>query len=231
MRSQRSMIPLIGMGATLLAHLLLLTPVFWGSGASQLPRPPDATGASANAGSAQDMSTESLVLIELNTVTQIPAAPTSMAQLPPLAAPPSLLQLLGPNSLPLVPILSDPDGEIAQSSAADVLARTRLAGIYESQIRDRIERAWRRPRTALVDDLFQCQIKVWQDAQGHVQRVALQECEGTPEWFDSIVNAVKAASPLPAPPNPKVFADSFQMRFTSVTYQPGADERGFETAE
>jgi hypothetical protein len=227
-RSQRRVIALMGVGATLLMHLLLVTPMFWGGAANVRPRPPDATGTAANSGSAQGVSAERLILIELNSAADVSAVPVLAVTTPEYIEPASLVQLLGPDSLPLMPLYIDPDGDAAQMNEADLIARTRLAGIYESQIRARIERAWRRPRTPLIDNVFECQVKVWQDAQGYVQRVVLQECEGTPEWFDSMVNAVKAASPLPAPPNPRVFVDSFQMRFASTTYRSGGDEQGFE---
>jgi outer membrane biosynthesis protein TonB len=231
MRLQRQAISVVCVGATLLAHVLLLTPMLWGGAASNSPRQPDAAGANANAGSPQGMSTERLILIDLGSSTREPAPPEHTAHLPQPMAAPTLVQILGPDSLPMPPIMVDPEGESAQISSADLIARTQLAGIYESQIRARIERAWRRPRTGLADDLFQCQVKVWQDAQGNVLRVSLQECEGTQAWFDSMINAVQAASPLPAPPNPTVFMESFQMSFTSVTYKEGINEQGFDMAQ
>lgn len=230
-RRQRKSIPILGAGAAVLLHGLLLAPVMLGGAPAPHPRLPEAVGAAANSGSPGEASTERLILIDLGAATRpLPDAipPASLAQ---LAAAPTLLQILGPDSLPLKPLVTSEHGEANEPSAADLIARTQLIGIYEGQIRARIERAWRRPRTPLAEGLFRCRVQVWQDARGNVQRVVLQQCEGTPEWFDSMVNAVKAASPLPAPPNPEVFTESFQMNFASVTYREGADEQGFEPVQ
>lgn len=230
MHRRGRIIPVVGASATLLVHVMLLTPALWGGSATKPPRQPEAVGAAANAGSPQGSATEHLILIDL-----MAAAPSLLespqpANLAQLASAPTLLQILGPDSLPLKPLVVDPQGESNTANAVDLISRTQLMGIYEGQIRARIERAWRRPRTALADRQFNCRIKVHQDARGNVLSVKLQECEGTPDWFDSMVHAVKAASPLPAPPNPAVFAETFQMSFHAVSYQQGGSEEGFEPA-
>jgi hypothetical protein len=52
--------------------------------------------------------------------------------------------------------------------------------------------------------------------RGEVLEVTLLECDSSPEWQQSLVNAIDAASPLPAPPNQSVFARSLVLNFTSA---------------
>lgn len=230
MRRRRKAIPFLGVVATMLVHIVFLTPVLWEGGMNKSPRQPEAVGSAANAGSAQGAAAEQMILIDLGTVSEsLPdvSRPASPVQ---LAAAPALLQMLGPDSLPLKPLFVDPEGESSTPTEADLIARTQLVGLYEGQIRARIERAWRRPRTPLADRQFNCRVKVEQDARGNVLSVKLQTCEGTQDWFDSMIHAVKAASPLPAPPNRAVFAGTFQMSFHALSYQEGENEEGFAPA-
>jgi hypothetical protein len=43
----------------------------------------------------------------------------------------------------------------------------------------------------------------------------LNKCEGSLSWQQSLVNAIQAASPLPAPPHPSAFVDRFSLVFHS----------------
>ena len=218
-RKRRTAIPFLGALTTALLHSLLLTSVVWNGGTSTSPRPPEKVGSAANSGSPAGSSSERLILIELSAVSVADVAP-ARPLLAELASTPNLLKVMGPDSLPLQPLFSDENGESTASQPADVIARTQLIGLYEGQIRARIERAWIRPRTPLADRLFRCRVRIWQDEHGNVRDVRLQECEGTPDWFESMVTAIKAASPLPAPPNPAVFADTFEMSFQRAGSDP-----------
>jgi TonB C terminal len=227
-RAGRSSIPILGVFGTVLVHLLLLAPVLWGGGAAKPPRPPDRMGASANAGAPVGSSSERMILIDLTMEVREKSENTSNGILPVLIQPTSLLKVLGPDSLPMKPLVSSPDGEAVQTTEADLIARTQLVGLYEGQIRARIERGWLRPRSVLPEEHFDCRVKISQDARGNIVQVALQECPGPAAWQDSIVRAVKSASPLPAPPDPAVFVDAFQMSFHSRGFVEGSPEEGFE---
>lgn len=113
-------------------------------------------------------------------------------------------------------------------AAGDRQARAELFGRYLGQIQARVERAWWRPRTPIGDESFECDLQVTQNTRGEVLEVALQHCNGDIRWQVSLVRAIEQASPLPAPPDPKVFAESLRLSFTSRGYEPGADEQGFE---
>lgn len=105
-----------------------------------------------------------------------------------------------------------------------------LYGRYVGQIHARIDRAWRRPRTAIGAPLFQCQVQIDQDELGRVGDVTLVQCNGDVRWRLSLVRAIEAASPLPAPPNPAVFARHVLLEFRAMAYSPGAPAGLYEAA-
>jgi hypothetical protein len=117
----------------------------------------------------------------------------------------------------------------------------RLMGIYSGQIQARIERAWNRPRTPVNDgsdpahardlvDYFRCQVQIVQDSGGNVQEILLPNCNCTPAWQRSLVMAIQQASPLPAPPDPKVFSRSVSLNLVGYPYVAGRSEDGYETS-
>jgi hypothetical protein len=107
-------------------------------------------------------------------------------------------------------------------------ARAALFGRYVGQIEARIDRAWMRPRTAIGADLFECRVRVQQNAQRMVTEVTLQDCNGDMYWQLSLVSAIQSASPLSAPPDPSVFASTLDLHFSSLAYAPGRNEQGYE---
>jgi hypothetical protein len=136
-------------------------------------------------------------------------------------------------SLPPVSGEFDPDPQ-AQSATADVdgAQRAVLFGRYVNQIVTRIDRAWVRPDTppagvslwagatadparAVADARFVCRAKIIQSKTGAVLEVRLLDCDADPKWQQSLVNAIDAASPLPAPPAESVFARSIVVNFVS----------------
>ena len=97
------------------------------------------------------------------------------------------------------------------------------AEIYDRQIRARIERIWQRPQTTFADSYvaaasggdgaFRCQVQLEQDNRGNVMEVLLPVCNGSSEWRESLLMAIRQASPLPAPPDPRVFSSSLVLHF------------------
>jgi hypothetical protein len=204
---------MLGVAATILLHALLFTAAIWGGDAARaVARLPDAVGAGANSGNPDGSSTERMIVIQLSPEMMNPDAEQSLA--PKLDAPPtpSMLQVTGPDAIPLPPLVFADGGEAAGSTDADLIARTKLAGMYESQIRARIERAWDQPKAGASPAYF-CRVKIRQKQDGQVEDVILDNCEGSLEWLDSLTKAIYSASPLPAPPDPSVFVDSFSMQF------------------
>ena len=105
-----------------------------------------------------------------------------------------------------------------------------MSGRYLGQIRARIDRAWQRPRTAIGAPIFQCQVQVDQDSLGRVQEVTLLECNGGALWHLSLVRAIEAASPLPAPSDPAVFVHHVLLEFRAVAYSAGEPAGLYEPA-
>jgi hypothetical protein len=219
---------LVAFAATLALHSMLLMVSTWGDGQVSKPRIPDAYGAAANMGSASGTSEERMMIILL------PAEPS---QDPPpivepeLAAPhaeAAILQIAGPDALPVKPWNAQAEGEDNPNSEADMIARMKLVGVYEGQIRARIERAWLRPKEPITDAEFRCRVKIRQSRTGVVEEVEFEQCNGNPRWQGSLANAVFAASPLPAPPHDDIWVAAFSLSFNSLAYSAHSDAQGFE---
>jgi hypothetical protein len=215
-RVQRVTVGLSGLMAAVLLHSLLFIAAVWGDGTTvQKVRLPDAFGAGANAGSSGGEASDRLIIIQLPTdvARELPAMTEAPALAELIERPPSLLEITGPDSLPLKPLFPSEEGEEATASEADLIARTKLVGLYEGQIRARIERAWAMPREQSHETGFSCRVKIRQSSTGYIEEIELQRCDDSPVWQRSLTNAIFAASPLPAPPNPAVFADVFSLVF------------------
>jgi hypothetical protein len=104
-----------------------------------------------------------------------------------------------------------------------------LFGRYLVQVQARIDRAWQRPRTEIGAARFACRATILQDPQGNVVGVRLGHCSGSERWQQSLVVAIRSASPLPAPPDPSVYADVLTLNFESDGYKLGGSEDGFES--
>lgn len=134
--------------------------------------------------------------------------------------------------------LSDDKDSTSSVESGDGADRARLFGIYSRQIQARIDRVWRRPRTAvnersdaskaLAVEYFQCQVQIVQDSSGNVHEILLPNCNGSVAWQRSLVMAIQQASPLPAPPSPSVFSRSVVLNFVAYAYMAGGSDEGYE---
>lgn len=223
-----------GVIGTLLVHLLLLPPVLVVTEAPVRrpiePRSPGIPGPQMTSDSAD------LVLLDLAQAKR-DGALVKRAELGATSwQPPTMLAAAITMDLPRVDIPGDqPDDAAVNQSTAEADGQTnkaRLAGIYSGQIRARIERLWRRPRTPVneesgtadnwsrADDSFQCQVTIIQDSMGRVQETQLVNCNGSIAWQQSLVRAINQASPLPAPPDPAVFARAVTLSFIGLAFTP-----------
>lgn len=214
----RAVVGIAGAAATVLLHSLLLAVVMWGGGA--ILRPTDrssAVGAGANSGTSEGQSRERRMTVRLlSDVEQLSPTATD-AYFEGNTREALKLEITGPDALSLPPLVFEGEGQAVESSDAELLARTALTGVYESQIRARIERAWVLPAGFSSAEVFSCLALVRQHRDGRVSEVELpyESCEGTPTIRKSLVDAIFAASPLPAPPHAGVFAESFSLLFRS----------------
>ncbi len=242
----------IGVLGSLLIHSLVLQSVLLGARAHKTHRP-EVQGPGASLIKSDTDPAESLILIDLPVATL-----TSKPLVEDLAsagsAPKNLkVTMISPDPLPYIEIHkdateNDPAGEAAVDSG-DRAARAALFGRYTGQIDARIERAWRRPRSPVQPefatseetrapqsvkatpdaDPFRCQVRILQDGGGRVEEVQLLACNGTAAWQHSLVVAILAASPLPAPPSPTVFTHAITLTFVGYPYGPGSPNDDYET--
>jgi membrane protein involved in colicin uptake len=213
----------LGACASLLLHALLITTLVWGGGHSRAPprKPPDFAGPGRSSVE-DDESAMQLVWIDaeeaaapsldLNTIT----SPLTTIKVDSALAQSNIISLPDDDAATTVPA----PGESAASSA--------LYGRYMGQIDARIERAWLRPRDPIKEGAFSCRARIEQDASGAVTEITLQHCNGNARWQVSLVQAIQTASPLPAPPDPKVFKTVLQLDFSSQPYSPESPKELYE---
>lgn len=226
----RMVVGTLGVLASFAIHLALVKAVSWGAGSVESARAREGLGANAF-GSAEEAVT-TLFFVE-----DASAEVSNEDAVEELASAGKVLQSLRVTILSPDPsidsALEDYEAEDARPatedlSAGDRAAKAALFGRYIGQIEARIERAWMRPRTQIGADLFECHVRVQQSDQGAVLEITLKECNGDPRWQVSLVNAIQGASPLPAPPDPSVFARSIELSFSSSAFSPDRTEQGFE---
>jgi len=221
----------VGALAAILIHVLVIEAVLLGTGGREQHLHRD-EGLGANAVASDEEATATLILIE-----EPSDAPTPEDFMERLASHGVVLQNLRLTIVSPEPALAasiesesdSPDPTAAtDESTSDRSGRALLFGRYLGQIQARVERAWLRPRTPIGEDLFECRVQVLQSRRGDVLEVTLQRCNGDARWQVSLVRAIERASPLPAPPDPAVFAESLQLDFHSAAFYSGSDEDGFE---
>jgi hypothetical protein len=189
-------------------HLALLTSIVWPASRDRNhTHSPEGVSASRRQ-AADDIALQWVDVDEHSAVDRSRAAP------PPLL-PPRLNSIAVTEPIPdLVANLLDVAPDEADTEVAnDSDSSAQIYGRYLGQINARIDRAWVRPRAPIGATRFLCQVRIEQDAVGNVREVTLDRCNGSPVWQRSLVDAIKSASPLPAPADPAVFAPEIQMAF------------------
>lgn len=191
-------------------HALFVGPALWAGGTPQHPADRKYAGGTAM---------QWIVLDDSPTVAE--ARLVSSAS--PVLAAINLSDVL--SALPASGVSAAKDTQSADSSSLGL-----MYGRYVGQIHARIDRAWQRPRTSIGASIFQCQVQVDQDSVGRVDQITLLQCNGNTRWRLSLVHAIEAASPLPAPPNPAVFARHIILEFRAMAYSRDADAELYEPA-
>jgi TonB C terminal len=224
-RARRAAIPVAGALGSLALHALLLTPLLLGA-AQHRTRAPEAPGGSLPS---SDDSALTVVLLEDGDLK--PRAPARLSDTLVLTRVRSITfrDLPAPSPDAAIPdTTSAGERTSAPQAQGDAAAFALLYGRYLGQITARIERAWMRPRSSPGGDTFACRLQVLQDERGQVLAVTVGQCNKDVRWQASLVEAVRSASPLPAPPDPHVFRRSLVLGFTSAAFVPGGRTQGFE---
>lgn len=234
----------IGLVGTVALHTLVLQSALIGTLAHKIRRPDtQQPGSSLKITDAKPA--ESLVFIDLpKTASANNEIDQSLAYLR-AAIKNTPIAVIPPDPSPSLDIetlaLEDEKPSTSSVDSGDGTERVRLFGIYTGQIRARVERIWRRPRSpvnehasltnsANTGESFQCQVQIVQDVDRNVQEVLLPRCNGSSAWQRSLVLAIQQASPLPAPPSPTVFSHSIGLSFIGLPYVTGASEEDYEIA-
>jgi colicin import membrane protein len=82
---------------------------------------------------------------------------------------------------------------------------------YLAMIEEAIYRKWNRPPSARTG--LECEVKVAQSPNGTVLSVQIGQCNGDAAVRQSVENAVLSASPLPQPPDPRLFDRNLVLIF------------------
>lgn len=251
--SNRSCHRVLGVVGTLALHAALVQTLILGNRVPK-ERPPEVQGPGAVLIKSESDSTEPLVLIQLSVIDGQNKALAEDLKSMGSALKDQLLTIVSPDALPHIDIASDEIGDssdpVASVDKGDPAARAALFGRYTGQIDARIERVWKRPRTPVTPiedtpqtsasatsrdngnpaDDFKCQVRIIQDHRGAVQEVQVIDCNGSVEWQQSLVRAIVAASPLPAPPSTTVFTNALDMTFESHAYTAASVADDYELA-
>jgi hypothetical protein len=227
--SRRANISLMGLLGTLFLHGLLALP-FVLQLSLPTPRLPNRSGAGASAVASNREPVMTAIFINEGSPAVALLKPVELASrgVAPMDLP---VIVFSPDNSPAS--LADPNSQDRSASAEAVGDQTQhalLYGRYLGQIQARIDRAWVRPRTDIGASRFACRARIEQGLHGDVVNVKLDRCNGSPRWQRSLISAIRTASPLPAPPDPSVYADVLSLVFESDGFRPGASSDGFEPA-
>jgi colicin import membrane protein len=106
---------------------------------------------------------------------------------------------------------SDLQRQLAEEEADAAAAGSPEMTQYQAMIQQAVQRRWKRPLSAREDLL--CQVVVRQTPVGVVLSVRIGQCNGDAAVRQSVETAVFSASPLPAPPNPRLFRPEITFNF------------------
>lgn len=101
--------------------------------------------------------------------------------------------------------------ELAEEEARMGAVNAGLLNQYIAMLQQRIERNWNRPPSAQPG--LQCRVIVNQAPTGMVLSVQIRECNGDAAVRQSIEAAVLRSSPLPPPPDRRLFERTLDLMF------------------
>jgi colicin import membrane protein len=101
--------------------------------------------------------------------------------------------------------------QLAEEEGRTAAANSGLLNQYLAMIEQRVERNWNRPPSARPG--LACEVKVAQAPGGTVLSVEVGKCNGDAAVMQSIEAAVYRSSPLPPPPDPRLFERNLVVIF------------------
>jgi hypothetical protein len=229
-RSNRVRISAVGVAGALAVHALIFLPFVLDLSLPS-PRLPNQSGAGASAIISGEEPVMTAVFINEPSQDERQAPPPDLASRG--AAPQDLpVVVLSPDATPAVQVdnasQQSEDSSALPEAVGDQTQHALLFGRYLVQVQARVERAWMRPRSEIGAPRFSCRARIEQDRRGEVIAIKLESCNGSERWQQSLVGAIRTASPLPAPPDASVYADRLSLSFESEGFQAGGSTQGFE---
>jgi len=104
--------------------------------------------------------------------------------------------------------------QLAEEEGRMQAANSGLMNQYVAMIQQRIVRNWNRPPSARPG--LECEVRVTQTPGGTVLSVQIGRCNGDAAVKQSIDAAVMRSSPLPAPPDPRLFERTLVLVFKPI---------------
>jgi hypothetical protein len=213
--------PAVGLAATVLFHLLVCAPLILGYSAQKnRPRPDETPGSVA--WNSEGSERESMVLLDLSALANseldagdVPDLQTEGIELEKLALALANSKTSPP---PEIRIEDAADAESSSEPVGDPAGAAALFGRYMGQIASRIERAWMRPRSPVEGGRFDCRARISQDKRGRVLAIEFQDCGTDEAWRESLTSAILRSSPLSAPPEEWLFAETITLNFAADQY-------------
>jgi hypothetical protein len=197
--------------ATLLVHFLAGSALLYGFGGVWVANAvPNRSLAMTPQGGQGGVMTTLLLLVD-----EPPTAQNSTNELPLIPEPENLI--LMPKPKPTLPELesevsaSEHPSQVASTATDDAIPKT-PQGIYLTQIRARIERSLASMEVKRVS-VGRCEVSIQQSSDGKVTAVEFLSCLSADSWKQALAQAIRYASPLPAPPDQSVFMDKVVMEF------------------
>lgn len=102
--------------------------------------------------------------------------------------------------------------QLAEEEGREQAVSSGLLNQYVAMIQQHVERQWNRPASARAG--LACEVRVAQTPTGTVLSAQVTQCNGDAAVKQSIESAVLRASPLPLPPDPRLFERNLVFRFT-----------------
>jgi TonB C terminal len=205
----RGAVAALGACASLLLHVSLITVFTYGGGHPHQPSqqiPVESAGSALEVVWVESAESGGCPSLDLNAI-------TAASELATVGLDAALDQASDPA------LSEDSEGDAASSA---------LFGRYVGQIDARIQRAWRRPRDPVEQEIFSCRARIEQNASGAIKEVTLERCNGNSRWQLSLLHAIQQASPLPAPPDPGVFKSVLHLDFRALPYSADSPQELFE---
>ncbi len=214
----------VGATATLLFHFLVTAPLLLGVSAHKA-RPRHPVGPGSVAWASQGSQYESMILLDLSALSaeqhsdqDAPDIKTDGIEIEELKLALASREIAPP---PELRVEDAEEAETSNEAAGDPAGAAALFGRYMGQIAARIDRTWMRPRTVAANGRFDCKARIAQDTRGNIVSIELQDCGPEARWRESLISAIKRASPLSAPSEQWLFAEIVTLRFSADQYEPG----------